>query len=189
MARLERVPDRKRERERPMLGFVARATAVLGTVGLALRLGAAEPRRRGVTQAVVAEDPSGRGAPGTPASGRARRSGHETEDMSGGLMVKLGFMLGGVACAVVFGMIGVRTWVTRVHVADQPALTALQVAPFKAPAPGLQANAVEEWQQVRGRAEELLDNYAWVDPEHKRARIPIERAIALTAGQGLEPPP
>lgn len=179
----------RRDVKRPGLGPIARLTAVLGTVALAFRLGRSEPRLRAAGVPDAMEDPSGRGSPGVPASGRAVRSGHETQDMSGGLMVRLGFMLGTVALVMVFAMIGFRTWVRSSSIDSQPPLTALQLAAQRPAAPTLQANPVQEWDRVRADAAALLQNYAWVDGEHSRARIPINRAMALTAGQGLGPPP
>ena len=168
---------------------LAQVTAVLGTVALAFRLGRSSPRLRAAGVPDGQEDPSGRGSPGVPASGRAVRSGHETEDMSGGLMVRLGLMLGTAALVMIFVMIGFRTWVRSSSINGQPPLTALQVAPQRPPAPTLQANAVQEWDRVRADAEALLDHYAWGDPQHARARIPIARAMALTAVLRLISPP
>lgn len=175
----------RRERE---AGMAARLMAVAGTVALGLRFGT-RTNRLGVAMPEVAEDPSGRGSPGVPASARSRRSGHEMEDMSGGLMVRLGFTLGTVALVMVFVMVGFRIWTRDKSIAGQPAFTALQVAPQRPSAPTLQANAVQEWDRVRATADGLLQNYAWADPAQKRARIPIGRAMTLMAGQGMGPPP
>ena len=178
-------PERKRF---STLDRVMRVGAVLGTVVLAFRFGqvAMQPGRQ---LAGLDDGRIGRGEPSTPASGPARRAGHETQEMSGWLMFRLGLMLMTIALVVVGGMIGLRSWVTHSYASNQPRFTALQTAPVQPPAPGLQANPDEEWHQVRAKAEALLDNYAWVDGTHARARIPIDRAMALTVGQGLEPPP
>ena len=38
---------------------------------------------------------------------------------------------------------------------------------------------------LRSRDDELLGDYGWADPDHKIARIPIERAMQLLAERGL----
>ena len=179
----------RRDGTRTGIGAIARLTAVLGTVALAFRFGRSEPRLCAAGVPGAMEDPSGRGNPGVPPSGRAQRAGHETQDMSGWLMVRLGLMLGTVALVMIFLMIGFRTWVRSSAIQGQPPLTALQVAQQRPPEPTLQANPVQEWDRVRADAAALLQSYAWVDGEHTRARIPIGRAMTLTVGQGMGPPP
>lgn len=194
MARLERGPIVRSGGLGPLvrsgsLGLLARLGAVAATLALGLRAGSRVNRLGAATGPEVAEDPSGRGAPGVPASARSRRSGHETQDMSGGLMVRLAVTLGVVAIVMISAMIGFRTWVRGAWIAGQPQYTALQTEAQRPPAPTLQANPVQEWDRVRAAADALLANYAWADPAQTRARIPIGRAMTLTAGQGMGPPP
>ncbi len=42
---------------------------------------------------------------------------------------------------------------------------------------------------LHARENLLLDNYTWVDAEHSRVRIPIERAMELLAKQGIQVAP
>jgi hypothetical protein len=42
---------------------------------------------------------------------------------------------------------------------------------------------------LHAREDLLLDNYTWVDADHTRVRIPIERAMELLAKQGLQVAP
>ncbi len=104
-------------------------------------------------------------------------------------MAGLALLLGTVVCVVVFGMIEIRTWVRSSYVSEQPALTALQTAPITPPGPHLQADPVKDIDQLRAKENSLLHGYAWVDPARTRARIPIDRAMALTVGRGLEHAP
>ena len=164
------------------------AGTLAGTIALGLRFGT-RTDRLGVAVPGVAEDPTGRGSPGVPASPRSQRLGHEMQDMSGGLMVRLGLTLGTVVLLMVFAMIGFRVWMRTSSIDGQPAFTALQVAPQQPPSPTLQAHPTQDWNQVRATADGLLQNYAWADPALKRARIPIGRAMTLMAGQGMGPPP
>lgn len=193
-------PDTRRK-SRSLWPLLTRAAIVVG--GLSLLLGRSRPllepsapdeaghagqsdEASRVAPADTAQHDSGRGHPATPPSAKARDQGHETEDMSGGLMARLALLLGTVACVVVLGMVEARTWLRSSYVSGQPALTALQTAPITPPDPRLQANPVQEIDRLRAKEDALLHGYAWVDPARTRARIPIDRAMALVVGRGLE---
>lgn len=189
-------PDGKRSHR--LWPLLARAAVVVGGVSLLLRRVQPSPapsvpdeagEDNRAAPAGAAQHASGRGRPAAPPGADARGKGHETEDMSGGLMAGLALLLGTVACVVVFGMIEVRTWIRSSYVSDQPALTALQTAPITPPGPHLQADPVKEIDQLRAKEDSLLHGYAWVDPARTRARIPIDRALALTVGRSLEHAP
>jgi hypothetical protein len=53
------------------------------------------------------------------------------------------------------------------------------------PPPRLQVDPAADLQAFRRDEERRLDTYAWVDRGHGVVRIPIMRAIELTAGRGL----
>ncbi len=135
------------------------------------------------------DEASGRGRPGTSPSLGARSAGHETEDMRGGMMGRLVLLLGVVAVCMIFGMVGLRSWVISAHNAGQPRLTAMQVETVAPPDPHLQINPPADLAQLRAGQDSKLDGYGFIDAARNRARIPIDRAMALTVGQGLEPPP
>lgn len=135
------------------------------------------------------DEASGRGRPGMPASPVARDSGHETRDMRGGLMAKLFLLLGTVAVCMVFAMIGLRIWVTTAQRDSQPPLTREQTALITPPGPHLQRDPLAEIANLQRREDEMLGGYAYLDADHTHARIPIDRAMALTVGQPLAPPP
>ena len=187
-------PDSKRSRR--LWPLLARAAVVVGGASLLLRRvlqpsphPSAPDEADRAAPATDAAQHDGRGRPAAPPGADARGKGHETEDMSGGLMAGLALLLGTVACVVVFGMIEVRTWIRSSYVSGQPALTALQTAPITPPGPHLQADPVKEIDQLRAKEDSLLHGYAWVDPARTRARIPIDRALTLTVGRSLEHAP
>lgn len=131
----------------------------------------------------------GRGRPETPPSPQARRAGHETEDMSGRTMALLALGLGGaVACAIGL-MVALVGHLDRARDAGRPSYTAQQTAPVVPPNPRLQAAPLADIAQLRAREDALLHGYAWTDKARTRARIPIERAMALTQGRSLDAPP
>lgn len=135
------------------------------------------------------DETSGRGAPDTPASGEARRAGHETEDMSGRTMALLVAGLGG-AVACVIGVIWVTVAVlTHLDHRAEPRFTAQQVAPMPPPLPNLQAAPLSEIAALNAREEMRLTTYGWTDAGHTRARIPLARAMTLIEGKTLDTAP
>jgi hypothetical protein len=51
--------------------------------------------------------------------------------------------------------------------------------------PRLNPDQPQKLQALRERENALLDRYGWVDREQGIARIPIQRAIAILADEGL----
>ncbi|WP_428484792.1 hypothetical protein [Rhodopila sp.] len=142
---------------------------------------------------LVARDPhgpeSGRGEPSTPPSAQAAAHGFETEDMSARDMTWLVFSLGASVAVSIGILLLMLTYFHSRNEAAQPRLTPEQQAQIEPPAPGLQANPADELRQQRAREGALLHGYAWLDSNHTRARIPIDRAMALTVGQSLDKAP
>lgn len=56
---------------------------------------------------------------------------------------------------------------------------------IEVPPPRLQADPAADLANLRASAEAKLDNYGWVDRSAGIIRIPIDRAITLTAERGL----
>ena len=137
----------------------------------------------------VVSDPSGRGQPAEPPSRAARKAGHETGDMNALTMARLAVGLLAVASIIIGSMVLVERLLRRVAVNHRPVLTAEQVVPIVPPAPNLQADAPADLTGLRARANALLDHYGWADPGHQRARIPIDRAMALMVGRPLDTAP
>ncbi len=167
------------------LGWAARLALLLGGASLAVRFGVPAS----ATPAVTDDGDLGRGEPGVPASPGARAAGHETEDMSGALMGRLMIGLAVVLTLVIGGLIGVRSLVQRHDNAAAPSLTAEQTTPVVPPPPNLQNDPVGDLARLNEAENRLLGNYAWVDPEHTRGRIPIDRAMALIVGHPLDTAP
>jgi hypothetical protein len=170
--------------------WIARAAMLFGSVAIGVRFGV-PPRAR---EAELGPDDDtterlGRGNPAVPASVQARGAGHETQDMRAGIMTRLVVGLGVAAAVMVFVMVGMHTWlVGRQHRAE-PRLTAEQRVHIKPPAPNLQADPPRQIAHLNAAEDQLLGQYAWVDSTHTRARIPIDRAMALTVGHSLDTAP
>ena len=95
------------------------------------------------------------------------------------------------ALVVAVAIAGLFALLARFHSADSlgPPLTAQQQAVIVPPGPPLQAEPFRDIAALRERETKLLSTYGWLDPEHRRARIPITRAEALVIGRPLDPAP
>lgn len=109
--------------------------------------------------------------------------GHETRDVAPNLVLRAG---AGVAALIVFTLLAMW-WLLggfeRRLAAERPAPNPLVAAagPQTPPAPRLQTDPLAELRALRARERARLEGWAWVDREHGRARIPIERAMELLA--------
>ena len=96
-----------------------------------------------------------------------------------------GLML--TACAVIGTMIWLRHVVATAQRTALPTLTAQQTKPLVPPTPNLQADPYADLAAERATERERLEGYAFLDASRQRARIPIDRAMALTIGRTLDP--
>ncbi len=132
---------------------------------------------------------SGRGQPTIPANPRARSLGYETEDISAKLVARILAVFAGtaiVSIAILFLMIHFFRNADR---ADHLALTPQQSAEVVPPGPHLQRAPYQDLHDEQGAEEGKIQAYSWVGQDHRLARIPIDRAMALVAGRSLEPSP
>lgn len=91
---------------------------------------------------------------------------------------------------VVIGLDALLDYFQRTRIQPEREFSALQAKQLP-PQPRLEVASGAELRQLRAREERLLSSYGWVDKDAGIARIPIERAMALLAQQGLpfrEPP-
>lgn len=127
------------------------------------------------------DDPAG----GRPAP-KGEGEGHETRDVNvrNTVLVMAGLGLG--AATVVGGM----ALLMHVFAAWQrealPALTPQQTQALVPPPPNLQANPYADLDRERAADRARLDGYGYLDAEHTRARIPIDRAMQLAVGRSLD---
>jgi len=86
-----------------------------------------------------------------------------------------------LALALVMSAITVKL-VTRHRVGtDEPAVFAAKRVP---PPPRLQIDEAGDMAAFRRRETALLNSYSWIDQERGVVRLPIDRAIELTAAEG-----
>ena len=116
-----------------------------------------------------------------------RRAGHEETDINVWAVGKFAVGLMLVAVAALFLLFGLFRYLLS-REGGPPAGRSQVVAtePSKAfPQPQLQANEVPDLKAIRAEEDQVLNGYAWVDPEKGVVRIPISRAIELLAERGL----
>jgi hypothetical protein len=121
---------------------------------------------------------------------------YETEDFSVPAIIASLVALGVIGIAVYFIVLGMYKFLDRYeaeHVSENP-MVAAEPDTRKAtdpqveatfPNPRLQKNDVKDMREQIEAEENLLERYSWVDESAGTVRIPIERAIELTAERGL----
>jgi hypothetical protein len=114
-------------------------------------------------------------------------AGYETSDVPPraviyGMLAVLGLLV--VSAAVVALML------YGFSASDGPA-GPLREARRPPPAPRLEVDPKGDADRVRSAAEKMLHGFGWADREKGLARIPIDRAIGMTAARGWpdQPPP
>jgi hypothetical protein len=123
-----------------------------------------------------------------PVDPKSVKLGYERRDAKHGTVVKV--MLS--SAAVIVGAIAVLFYlIGTVHRNDQASgpLTQQQLAVIVPPGPRLQDHPLHDIDMQRQRENDRLTFYAWNDPQHRTARIPIARAEALVIGRPLDPLP
>ncbi len=118
---------------------------------------------------------------------RTPQAGHEETDINVWVVGKFAVALVLVALATLFVLFGLyRYWLLR---EGGPPVGRSQVAasePARAfPRPQLQETEVPDLKAIRAAEDQVLNGYAWMDPEKGVVRIPIDRAIDLLAERGL----
>jgi hypothetical protein len=132
---------------------------------------------------------SARGRHQTPPSGEALRFGYEAKDIGAKTTAYILLTIAGIttlAVCVVFFMVWRADLARREAFAD---LTTQQTTVVTPPLPHLQVDAWADIAANRAREEALLHGYGWTAPDHSTARIPIDRAMAMTVGKSLDASP
>ena len=172
-------PDHRR-RNGALLAF---AGAVAGVS--ALFMGQVARKRMLESGADPFGEETGRGQPSAPPAPQAVAKGFETEDMSAATMGLLSLGLA-IAIAVAIWLVVLMLHGFRADREQVPALTAEQQTPIATPLPHLQDHPLRDIAALRRTESDRLNHYAWADPQHTRARIPIGEAMQRTIGQSLD---
>ena len=132
---------------------------------------------------------AGRGRPATPPSSEATAVGYETHDMAARDVSWVLFTLGATAAAAVGLMFLLLFLLHSGNAGNAARFTTQQRARVEPPAPHLQVHPRRDLRDVRAREDGVLNAYAWLGADHARARIPVDRAMALAVGRSLDAGP
>jgi hypothetical protein len=114
-------------------------------------------------------------------------AGHEETDVNEWAVGKFAVALALVIVAALFLLFGLFRYLLSRE--GGPPAGRSQVAasePVKAfPQPQLQQSEVLDLKAVRAAEDQVLNSYAWIDPEKGVVRIPIDRAMDLLVERGL----
>jgi len=90
--------------------------------------------------------------------------------------------LAGLAALMIFTAVAARVALRLISGSSRGPAPAVAALP---PSPRLQTDGMADIRALREQETETLENYGWVDRAHGVVRIPIERAMELTAERGL----
>ena len=123
-----------------------------------------------------------------PVDQTSRRLGFEVGDARAGAIARVMVVSVSLIAASIAGLFW---FVGRSHRDDavSPPLTPQQLAVIVPPGPRLQDHPLHDIAAERQREADLLRFYAWADPGHRAARVPLARAQALVIGRPLDPLP
>ncbi|KQP39287.1 hypothetical protein ASF49_21720 [Methylobacterium sp. Leaf104] len=126
-------------------------------------------------------------APGTPAeASRAEDWDYERTDAEAGKTAWVMLGLAGAVLATIGAVLALNHVVLGRQRAALPPLTAQQTAAIRPPPPNLQPDPYAEIDARHAEAAGRLSGYAFLDADRTRARIPIDRAMALMAGRPFD---
>jgi hypothetical protein len=94
----------------------------------------------------------------------------------------------GVGCVLATAALGMVVAAGVGGLFDHAAIPALPLRPSVPPPPRLEVAGGGALDEVRARALAKLSGYGWADAAHTRARIPLDRAMAITAQRGWSDP-
>ncbi len=123
-----------------------------------------------------------------PVDAESEKLGYEVKDTRASYLARIMVF----SVAVIAGSVaGLFYMIGHYHRVDTPSgpLTPQQSAVIVPPGPHLQAHPLNDIAVQKQRESDLLLFYAWTDPSHRVARIPIARAQALVIGRPLDPLP
>ena len=118
----------------------------------------------------------------------SEKLGYEVRDTKAGTLAIIMVVSVAIIAASITGLFSLIGHYRTVDSRSAP-LTPQQLSVIVPPGPHLQGHPLHDIDEQRQRESDLLDRYAWIDPTHRRARIPIDKALALVVGKPLDPAP
>lgn len=109
--------------------------------------------------------------------------GHETSDVQPRPLVKTAMVVAGLVFFSIVGMVVLYKAFDHFLPKDDKPRHALADSRFVSSAPRLQPDPPALKAELKQVEDQVLGSYDWADKEKRLARIPVERAIDLVAGQ------
>jgi hypothetical protein len=112
---------------------------------------------------------------------------HEKQDVNPVSLVKFGVAMIVLGMVILLGLWGLFNYFAarEERLGPRPSAWAGSHAPRPPPEPRLQLAPQIDLKEMRAAEDQILNNYAWVDPDKHIVRIPIERAMDLIVQKGL----
>ncbi len=107
---------------------------------------------------------------------------HEERDVNALAVTSAGLAIMGLVVVVVFAMWFVFNGLAKREAALSPPLVTVPKLP---PEPRLQATPVLDYKAMRAAEDEIMNGYGWIDPDHGKVRIPVNRALDVLAQKGM----
>jgi hypothetical protein len=114
-----------------------------------------------------------------------QKLGHETSDANVRAITKFGIGLAILCVLVLVLMLVMRNAFEKQHTRAMPTPSPLASQRSLPPGPHLQVQPEKDIEHLRAVEDSVLASYGWVMREANIVRIPIDRAIELTAQRGL----
>jgi len=111
--------------------------------------------------------------------------GHETKDAQVGAIAKFALGLAMLSAVVLALMWLMMNFLEKQYARATPPPSPLAAQRPVPPGPLLQVKPEKDIRQLRAAEDSLLQSYGWVLREANLVRIPIARALELTAQRGL----
>ncbi len=112
---------------------------------------------------------------------------HEPGDINAIFLTKFGIGMGFVVVVFLFLLWGLFQYFAKreAELGPPPSAGMGVTAQKLPPEPRLQASPALDMRQMRAAEDEILHQYAWIDPDKGVVRIPIGRAMDLMARKGF----
>jgi hypothetical protein len=93
--------------------------------------------------------------------------------------------MAGLVVVFLFGLWGLFQYFAKRGAELEPSPAQVARAQKLPPEPRLQADPALDMRKLRSDEDQVMRQYAWIDPDKGIVRIPVERAMELTAQRGL----
>ena len=118
--------------------------------------------------------------PGAPST-ESQEAGHEVSDASA---KTVGLFVLGLFAVIFIAMAALGVMYKRMY-ADTQAMPVPAVQQSFKNAPQDRTSIAKDWDTIDRLAHQRLDGYGWTDQAHRFVRVPIARAMAIVAREGL----